>query len=347
MNSDQLFPKDFRVKYSSLSSIDHNRKHLDDLKISVDISQEELRAAREAAHVERKRSQDLHTQVLAYKEKVESLEKHISILNELIKDKDKIVGKLWDELLNGRKHIEIDINHRQVLKDIEEENEICEEGHAADIHRAVGKDSASRHTEIKFTQDQKQIKMLREQLAVSQDSNKMINDRMRDINESYVKLEIENKELREKVKILSENSVIMTQQLVRISDENDKRWAKVMEENQELGKKLGVSESERYKEDMNNKAIVHEISIELEHCREKLQKANSDKQQMINHNQEIREENKNLVDSLKKKNEEIKDIMSKSHSKANDIALEKQLEFENLLKENADLKHTIREMKTI
>ena len=94
MKSEKLFSKDFRVKYNSLAANVVKKQTIEDLTLSVDISQEELQVAKEVIHEEKKRSQEINMQLLSFKKKCEEIEKHNSSLINIVKDKDYLIEKL-------------------------------------------------------------------------------------------------------------------------------------------------------------------------------------------------------------------------------------------------------------
>lgn len=339
MNAEQLYKKDFALKYTSQSSVENTKKQIEDLKISVGVSEEELRTARERLHMEKKIGQDLYGQVAMYKEKVNGLEKNVVVLNDLIRDKDLLIGKLWDELLKGKKTLSVEMREGDVLDMIGLENEISEEGRIGNIHMAVGRDCLTKPIPSKYGQhelNQENI-FLRDQLSSSEKNCKEANERLKDINEKYVKCELEIQELKEKIRILNENALVTTQQIAKLSTENISQKNIFALENEVLLKKIQSTGE-------NSQTTIKELEVEIESCREKLHRAGLDKKKLSEENQEIRKQNSELFSALESKKSEFHDFSMNSQCQLTELLSLKQLELEGLQKENFQIKKNISEM---
>ena len=144
-----------------------------------------------------------------------------SLINN-VKDKDYLIEKLWTEILENKNKIYLD--EEKLFRTLDYEAEISEEGQVGNIHQPVGKShlSKSNNKNISLTvlQDA-EINRLKVEISESQETCKELNERLREINELYIKQEIENKELRERLKTQSENLNSLTQDLIKLKRAED------------------------------------------------------------------------------------------------------------------------------
>ena len=94
MKPQQLDSKDLKFKYTDLMFLNQKKKDFEELKISADVSKEEMMAARNALTAEKKINKELAAQMMVFREKCEELEKNSKNLTDIIANKDHLISKL-------------------------------------------------------------------------------------------------------------------------------------------------------------------------------------------------------------------------------------------------------------
>lgn len=255
--------KDFRIKYSSLASLGKVKSE-EEFLVAENVLKLELKTCQEALLQEKKRIKELMDENSVYVSQNKQLESHTKTLTNIIAEKDTLISKLWNDIISIKKSKVV--NEGEILSKIDTENEISAEGTIGELPNSIGKSMISSLIPS-FVKKSKveidEIKKLRNELEDSQLNNRILNERMKELTEIYSKLEIETQELKETLKFYKENSVVLTQQILKISGDKEAELVKACTDNDELMKKLELSE-------IDKKKVESLMKGELEQMRELL-----------------------------------------------------------------------------
>lgn len=329
------------------------RANLDEVRPPPEISKEELLAAQNVAMQEKKRAADLQNQVLVIKHKCDELENNSRILTEMIANKDQLISKLWDELLAIKNKPYID--KEKLMQKIDEDIEVSSEGKVGFVQGAIGKTL----TQGPNTQFQKalmaetlELKKLKSDLAESQGTCKVLNERLKEINELYMKLENDVQELREKIRSILSQNANLTSQLVKAQKDKEIYAFNISQENQELMKKLEMCEITKTRDAEKYENKIMELNQAVEDFQGQLSKVLSEKRAIVDENTEIKAEIKDMVNILKKKDMEIRiltreinDVTEKLEESQSEA--QRKYEYSALVSANTELKNKIKELKHI
>ena len=352
MHSEVLVSKDIKLKYTSLSTQEKYKNSIEELQVSLDLSQTELKASQGLLHQERMKARDLIQQLDVFKSKCDELEKYVRTMNEMISDKDRLISKIWDELLSLKKKSFFD--EEKFLKNVDEENEIFEEGEVGVIQKPVGRSiilqpisSVGRDIAL----ENQELKKIRGELVESQQNCKVLNERLKEVNELYVKLEIESQEIKEKLKFQTENSVCLTQQILKLNNDKESHKVNANLEFDELLTKLDACELEKKRNEKKFKEHLEEMNSEVCELKDRLEKLKMEKNSVYDECSDLKAELREMVRIIKKKdvelanlNIEVEEISLKSFK--NESFTEKAVDINALIIENKDLKVKIAELTT-
>jgi hypothetical protein len=342
MNTDQLFPKDFRLKYKILASSEPK-------KTSAEINQLEISSIKSSLHSAKNSSQDVHEQFILYKIKCEDLEKNNKVLSKIIEDKDQIINKLWDDLLESKKNG--NFNSQVFIKNVEEEAEISEEGHAAMTQKPVGKSIINPMPLFKksFLIETEQEKALKSELAELENTCGILNEKLKETQQVCIKNQIELQELRERLKHQTENSIALTSQVLKANAEKENLRLELGIEKQELLNKIDAAASAAKRLENKYNDDVSDLEIRLQ---EYIQKA----QELVNDNNSITAENLMLKQKIAQIAQKLESKAHESQSLQSELneALQKlrkpfkdsskDIELEHLYQENQSLRQHLKEI---
>lgn len=305
--------KDFRIKYNSLSGLSKGRSE-EEFLVSENVLKLELKTCQESLLKEKQKVKELTEEKSIYISQIKQLENHAKLLTDMVADKDSLISRLWNDIISIKKSK--NVNEIEILAKVENENEISTEGLIGDLPNSVGKSMISSLAPNFMKKRQEEInetKKLRNELADSQMNYRILHERMKELSEIYSKLEIEAQELRESLKFQKENSVQLTKQILKINGEKEAGIVKACLENDELSKKLEISEIEKRK-------VVSQLKSELERLREDLvneSMVNKSIKQEIHlykeENEELKAEIREFAKILKNKEAENRELALNLH----------------------------------
>ena len=338
--------KDLKARQSSF--LLDKTKTSEDLIAESNVSKLELSTCFDQLSKEKSKNLHLNEQLALYTAKCNELERHTKTLTSLITEKDSLISRLWDDILKNKKKT---VDDKEIMQRIDTENEISAEGEIGELSNSVGKsglEALSPDFAAKRKIDIDELKRLRNELNLSQDECKLLEIRLKEASEKYARIDVEAQEMREKLKFQKENSVSLTQQVLKLSNDKENELIMALIQIDEMKKIVDSKDIEFARVRLQ---MGREIDLANEEMNDWKQGFIRIKQEIAGYkyeNDELKSEISEYSKIVIKKEEEIRKLRFELEESNFEIIKSKNVfkpDYRFLVDENAELKNKLKELK--
>ena len=285
--------------------LSHKDANIEELRLLLELSQEEIAELRKNASQDSERIADLESRLQNSQSRCKDLQKSNDSLSEVLKHKEKLVSKYFSKLAQLGEDLPEPLETSYFKSE-----DIAEEFHAQVTQPSVGKEA--------------EVPVLSQQLAEMQEMYRISNEQAREQAQKVKNQEEELRSLRRALQTAKSEFSSLSGNYKRHTSDRDYQSQNLMVELEELRKKNDSHETEKRQLETRYKSTIEGMESELASSRQKVLGLLEDKNRVEKELYEARNAKKSLKAQIEQKEMKYNEVSLQLQNKDQEAELLKQ-----------------------